>query len=485
MGFTGNIPGGGDVIHNGLIYVDSTNGDDATGERNFVNKPFQTIAAAYAVYQEGDIIRVLPGTYNVTTTLVLSVFDEVHFDFEEGAIMTGDVSGPLFSTATTTLVYFIHGRGEFRNDSPSRGAGAGITGGRVWIKGAKKISCLTGTLFGTSNGWLNIENVDDMYAEALIAAINFTNNTQHEIPEYGIIRNCKKIGDLAYPIAMSIQSQIQDATLQVEQCNFYGSAVNYVLSAQNANNQCRFTSCNFVNAGNFRAALVQGFNVQFNDCHFQNEGNSTDTVFVGVNDYAPTFESCTFRNNGTFFCIRTNEAAFFSGSNKMFTTGASCASGFLTAENRIDGTVYVNDSAQPNPVQTWLFQLNTTPPTVGEIYTIDDPDSVASINYTVLGGDTRDDVVNGLLAAWTAEAISDPSGFFAKFNNTTAILGPVVWRLQVSSIDPDDNLDPDNGFVSSTNGTDAFITILVNQSVFAFKGNGKFLVEENLTVPNI
>lgn len=63
-----NLTQGQDYWGN-TVFVDSINGSDATGARN--GPPFLTVQAALAVAVSGDTVVVLPGTYNLTSGLVM------------------------------------------------------------------------------------------------------------------------------------------------------------------------------------------------------------------------------------------------------------------------------------------------------------------------------------------------------------------------------------------------------------------------------
>lgn len=51
------------------VYVDGTYGDDTTGQRESRDFPFQTLDAAIAVCETGDLLRVFPGDYTQTVTI--------------------------------------------------------------------------------------------------------------------------------------------------------------------------------------------------------------------------------------------------------------------------------------------------------------------------------------------------------------------------------------------------------------------------------
>ena len=105
MGLRGKLAGGGDVLWTKIITIDPENGDDATAERGFVNKPFKTLGAADAVYQEGDLIRVMPGTLTLTTSHIFTAAFETHIEFLEGAILFGDFSLPLLNNNNPLVPY--------------------------------------------------------------------------------------------------------------------------------------------------------------------------------------------------------------------------------------------------------------------------------------------------------------------------------------------------------------------------------------------
>jgi hypothetical protein len=67
LNVTGNLVVDGTTINGGIVTpltLVSKNGDDASGERNNMNKPFLTIAAAVAASVAGDLIEVYPGVYD-------------------------------------------------------------------------------------------------------------------------------------------------------------------------------------------------------------------------------------------------------------------------------------------------------------------------------------------------------------------------------------------------------------------------------------
>jgi hypothetical protein len=63
--------GGGSLLTGNQIWVDAVNGNDGTGAVGNASLPFATPAAAIAVASAGDTVNVRPGTYALTTTLII------------------------------------------------------------------------------------------------------------------------------------------------------------------------------------------------------------------------------------------------------------------------------------------------------------------------------------------------------------------------------------------------------------------------------
>jgi len=486
MGFGGNISGGGgDTIWTGVIMIDPVNGSDGSGQRNVVSKPFATAAAAYAVYQEGDVMRFLPGTHTFTSTLLLTLNNEVHMDFFSDALIQGDIAGPLINSDTTALKLFIYGRGSFENTNNTIGANSAaiIASTKANILGAKYIHAVTGTLFGASNGFEVLENIDEMVADASYE-INATSNDFTTVYQ-GIVRNCKKIGSLTTPRGLFLQIGTNDSIV-FENCNFISSGAGNGYAAFIAGGRPQFKGCNFINEA-FRPVFIGGSaSADFINCHFQQNSGGFEACNVFGDGTA--FENCTFAHYGTGVAIRTSGNCEFTGLNKFYAeSNVQACAGTDAGVGLVSGTLLANimNVAAAPASQTWIFQVNENPPTPGETYTITAPNGTESIDYIIQVADTRDDAINGLFAAWDAEVLANPTGYFADFDNKSVVLGPAVWRLQCVAINPDDNLDPDNGFVFTTDGGDSIQTILIALSEFAWKGNGQFIIDENMTVPNL
>jgi hypothetical protein len=72
--------------------------------------PFATIGAAMAASVIGDTVRVRAGSYTIAQTIILN--GEGYLHLEEGAVVTCNVSGPVFSL-TANVSKSISGGGQF------------------------------------------------------------------------------------------------------------------------------------------------------------------------------------------------------------------------------------------------------------------------------------------------------------------------------------------------------------------------------------
>jgi hypothetical protein len=92
------------------LYV-AKNGDDSTGTRNRLDKPYLTIAGASADAQAGDCVYVFSGTYNEPVTWVK---DQVYYYFEPNAGVqeTGTSNSAIGDNNEAKRIY-IYGHGTF------------------------------------------------------------------------------------------------------------------------------------------------------------------------------------------------------------------------------------------------------------------------------------------------------------------------------------------------------------------------------------
>lgn len=81
------------------LWVDAVNGNDSTGQRGQLGAPFLTLTAAKNAATSGDMIFVLPGTYNERNLLK----NGVNWYFSPGAVVAynGTSAGGIFDDSAT------------------------------------------------------------------------------------------------------------------------------------------------------------------------------------------------------------------------------------------------------------------------------------------------------------------------------------------------------------------------------------------------
>lgn len=112
----------GELAYNGLkfgqvgnvIFVSASNGNNETGKRGSVNFPFRSLYSAFLVANPGDLIYVLPGTYNDENNGLLK--DKVDFYFSHSTFVISNDS--IFNDFTTyEITSNIFGYGNFHSRS--------------------------------------------------------------------------------------------------------------------------------------------------------------------------------------------------------------------------------------------------------------------------------------------------------------------------------------------------------------------------------
>lgn len=105
----------GRLLTTNVIYV-SRSGNDTTGARHDLAKPFLTVDAAVAVAQTGDMIKVFPGTYSVASNIAK---DGISFYLDPGSVFIKTTSGNMFDTTGFTTSFDVFGYGEFQKTTNS------------------------------------------------------------------------------------------------------------------------------------------------------------------------------------------------------------------------------------------------------------------------------------------------------------------------------------------------------------------------------
>lgn len=96
-------------ISNGnVLYVDSVNGNDSTGIRGRVDKPFTTINMAKTNALAGDTVIVLPGRYTNQTLSKIGI----NYYFYPGAVVT-NLNLSIFTDGNVATTNIIAGSGDF------------------------------------------------------------------------------------------------------------------------------------------------------------------------------------------------------------------------------------------------------------------------------------------------------------------------------------------------------------------------------------
>lgn len=143
---TTNIPTGN------IVWVDKINGNNSTGLRGRIDKPFLTLAAAKAAASSGDTIFVLPGTYDERDLLK----NGVNWYFMPGAKIahTSNVSGGIWDDGASygtndAVTCIITGYGDFRNASnvnnPASVFDISNAGSNIYVECQKMSNLSTGS----------------------------------------------------------------------------------------------------------------------------------------------------------------------------------------------------------------------------------------------------------------------------------------------------------------------------------------------------
>lgn len=92
------------------VFVDGVNGDDANGLRERPDKPFKTLAAAFAAAVANDTVEVLPAVYDE----IVAGAKNLIWNFHQGASMnyTGGTNAPLIECPSSG-VFEVRGFGSF------------------------------------------------------------------------------------------------------------------------------------------------------------------------------------------------------------------------------------------------------------------------------------------------------------------------------------------------------------------------------------
>lgn len=488
-GFGGYIAGG-NLPKDKRIFVDPANGDDATALVYREDKPFATIQAAADAFSDGDVIE-CTGDIAVPSQVIFgNNATKFVLDFKEGCTVTNGFVDlqPLFYTAAG-VNYEIHGRGDFYNGTT---ASPGSNATRVFsanasvfeIFGAKRIASYSGIPINP-NAWVNIRNVDAIYSEQ---SLNFTTglNAIRDGVVAGFIENCNFVKPSGLGVTF-IRALGNDQRVIINNCVFQGggtsgTAVNLTSNIGNLSyfefNDCVFHAT-FTNS--YAIWCSQGENFfKFNRCTFRNQNNFT----IALSGLCHVdFQDCNWISTGSasLRVVSDNQEVSFSGTNKMFAGGAATISSVLSNKIRNTGVIIANKRPYLIGSQIWRVNGFNATPVPGDSYTITAEDGTQA-SYTVLGGDTQNNVLVGLRDACIAQGQATNNDM-TNWNFT--VVGAVgSQQLQIQASHPDYNYDLNEGetWAASTTGVDVMaVSLIGGGGGFAMVG-GSYILDENLTI---
>lgn len=99
------------IFQNNTLFVDQQYGNNATAQREVLTLPYQTISAAVSAAIAGDLIYVLPGTYNGVN---ISTSINLNYYFADGTTINGSTGVPIFNINGGTIS--VSGSGVFNNN---------------------------------------------------------------------------------------------------------------------------------------------------------------------------------------------------------------------------------------------------------------------------------------------------------------------------------------------------------------------------------
>lgn len=212
---------GGSTNFSKVLFVDP-NGNDTTGTKGDITKPFVTIEAAVVAASTGDTIEVMPGSYTPISNLAKN---GVTFYFHAGAIVTKTTSGAIFdysANATYTSDINILGYGSFFKTS---------TSGEVFTFATNTNTIninIVGNIFSSNTS--NVFNCGDINTTA---TYNITANTVQSSGGYALYCNYSSGQTNNYKNKISINNVVSTSSTAI----YWGSLpttwnLGYVSGAQ-------------------------------------------------------------------------------------------------------------------------------------------------------------------------------------------------------------------------------------------------------------
>lgn len=165
-----------DLYVENTAFVDSTYGDDTTGEVENASKPFATGLAAQAAVTSGQTVVFRPGVHIVSGLGK----DGVNYHLEEGCKLYNNTTGNLFTDGGIAITYNVYGSGEVETD-----AGRIIYNNNVDTVCKFSVSSIKQNTFGSTRDtiwnqgtlYINVEGTVDINADRYYFIQNWTQAT--------------------------------------------------------------------------------------------------------------------------------------------------------------------------------------------------------------------------------------------------------------------------------------------------------------------
>lgn len=259
------------------IYV-SKNGNDGTGQRNRLDKPFLTIAGANSVAQAGDCVYVFSGTYAETGDTFLSA---VFYHLEDGASVSNSGSALVFDDGVTPKAINIFGNGRLscsggtvvnltvstaNIECYSISGASGIKIGNLCnVRVRTQINASSGigiTLTLDAQGYIEFDSLNVL---GIASGISSSTTTNQELYIKGRYMSTQPSKGAGYGFFLSNTGN-QVITFDILQ---YKQSINTERLGQINSGKYYFLNCNFVQStGNSGFSTESDAQLEFENCSF-------------------------------------------------------------------------------------------------------------------------------------------------------------------------------------------------------------------------
>jgi hypothetical protein len=381
---------GGGTDLSKILFVDP-NGNDLTGEKGNLSKPYLTLEAAKTAALAGDLIYVFPGIYTVTTTGAEGLAkDGVRYYFSPEAIVNKSTTGPIFYANGFLYGFNVYGYGNFNkttNIGPIFATNNILVYGSVTtfgslVGGTGYTTGLKATTGGTGTGL--IVNVTSVGGTGNITALTISNAGQ-----------TYKVGDVititggTTPATITVTAITpnynSDADISFEANDLFMSAADFALSFNSTarvnlkfNNLLSTTTSVYLGSSNITIDMYSivstagyafsgsGGNQYFQSCNLLVSGYLIHATSTAVNIYTMLIgigNNCTFNVNNILTNSSNGTAIISNGYNNTLSLNV----GYITSINGTYGSasydVYLNGtcgviSGQLNLFGGQVIQIN-------------------------------------------------------------------------------------------------------------------------------